>query len=78
MANKKVVVYSTPTCPYCKRTKDYLSQKGIAYTDHNVAENREAAKQMIKKTGQMSVPVITIDDEVVVGFNQALLDKLLS
>lgn len=78
MADKKVVVYSTPTCPYCKRAKDYLSRKGIAYIDHNVIEDRDAAKEMIQKSGQMGVPVITIDDEVVVGFNQALLDKLLS
>jgi len=78
MVDKKVVVYSTPTCPYCKRAKDYLSRKGIPYTDINVAQDREKAKEMIQKSGQMGVPVITIDDEVVVGFNQTLLDKLLS
>ena len=73
MADKKVVVYSTPTCPYCKRTKDYLSRKGIPFVDHNVAQDRDAAKEMIQKSGQMGVPVITIDGEVVVGFNQTLL-----
>jgi len=78
MADKKVVIYSTPTCPYCKRAKDYLSRKGIPYTDINVAQDREKAKEMIQKSGQMSVPVIIIDNEVVVGFDQALLDKLLS
>ncbi len=78
MADKKVVIYSTPTCPYCKRAKDYLSRKGIPFVDRNVAVDRNAAKEMIQKSGQMSVPVITIDDEIVVGFNQALLDKLLS
>ncbi len=78
MADKKVVIYSTPTCPYCKRAKDYLSRKGIPYTDINVAEDREKAKEMIQKSGQMGVPVITINNEVVVGFNQTLLDKLLS
>jgi len=79
MADKKVVIYSTPTCPYCKRAKDYLSRKGIPYTDINVAQDRNAAKEMIQKSGQMGVPVIIIDDnEIVVGFNQALLDKLLS
>ena len=77
MADKKVIIYSTPTCPYCKRAKDYLSRKGIAYTDVNVAQDREKAKEMIQKSGQMGVPVITIDNEVVVGFNQTLLDKLL-
>lgn len=78
MADKKVVIYSTPTCPYCKRAKGYLSQKGIPYTDINVAENRDAAKEMIQKSGQMAVPVIIINGEVVVGFNQTLLDKVLS
>jgi len=78
MVDKKVVVYSTPTCPYCKRAKDYLSRKEIPYVDYNVAQDREKAKEMIQKSGQMAVPVITIDNEVVVGFNQTLLDKLLS
>jgi len=78
MADKKVVVYSTPTCPYCKRAKDYLSRKGIPFVGHNVAQDRDAAKEMIQKSGQMGVPVITIDGEVAVGFNQILLDKLLS
>ncbi len=79
MTDKKVVIYSTPTCPYCKRAKDYLSRKGIPYTDINVAQDREKAKEMIQKSGQMGVPVIIIDDnEISVGFNQALLDELLS
>jgi len=78
MADKKVVVYSTPTCPYCKRAKDYLSRKGVTYTDINVAQDREKANEMIEKSGQMSVPVITIDNEVIVGFNQDLLDKMLA
>ena len=78
MVDKKVVVYSTPTCPYCKRAKDYLSRKEIPYVDYNVAQDREKAKEMIQKSGQMGVPVITIDNEIIVGFNQALLDKLLS
>jgi len=78
MADKKVVIYSTPTCPYCKRAKDYLSRKWIPFVDRNVAVDRDAAKEMIQKSGQMGVPVITIDNEIIVGFNQALLDKLLS
>ncbi len=78
MADKKVVIYSTPTCPYCKRAKDYLSRKGIPYTDIDVAQDKEKAKEMTQKSGQMSVPVIIIDNEIVVGFNQTLLDKLLA
>lgn len=57
--------------------KDYLTQKGVPFTDINVAADREKAKEMIQKSGQMSVPVITIDNELLVGFNQARLDELL-
>jgi len=78
MAEKKVVIYSTPTCPFCKRAKDYLTQKGIKYTDFNVAQDKAKAQEMIQKSGQMGVPVIIVGDEVVVGFNQGLMDKLLS
>jgi glutaredoxin 3 len=77
MADKKVIVYSTPTCPYCKRVKDYLTQKGVSFSDYNVAEDREKAKEMIDKSKQMGVPVIVVDNDVVVGFNQAKLDSLL-
>ena len=78
MADKKVIVYSTPTCPYCKRIKDYLTQKGVSFSDYNVAEDREKAKEMIDKSKQMGVPVIVVGDDVVVGFNQAKLDSLLA
>jgi len=78
MADKKVAIYTTPTCPYCKRAKEYLSRKGISYQEYNVAVDRDKAKEMIQKSGQMGVPVITIDNEVVVGFNQVQLDSLLS
>ena len=78
MVDKKVVIYTTPTCPWCHRAKDYLSRKGISFTEHNVAEDREAAKEMIDKSKQMGVPVIIVGDEVVVGFNQSKLDGLLA
>jgi len=78
MVDKKVTVYSTPTCPYCKRAKDYLTQKGVPFTDYNVAEDREKAKEMIQKSKQMGVPVIVVDNDVIVGFNQAKLDEILS
>ena len=78
MADKKVVIYSTPTCPYCKRAKEYFSRKRISYTDIDVAKDREKAREMTQKSGQMSVPVIIIDGEIVVGFDQGRLDKLLA
>lgn len=78
VVDKKVVIFSTPTCPYCKRAKEYLSQKGIPYFEYNVATDRDAAREMVKKSGQLGVPVITIDDKVIIGFNQIQLGKLLS
>lgn len=78
MAEKKVAIYATPTCPYCKRAKDYFTRKGIKYTDFNVAQDKARAQEMIQKSGQMGVPVIIVDNEVVVGFNQGLIDRLLS
>ena len=78
MADKKVAIYTTPTWPWCHRAKEYLSKKGISYTEHDVSADRDKAREMIQKSGQMGVPVITIDNEVVVGFNQSLIDSLLS
>jgi glutaredoxin-like YruB-family protein len=76
--HKNVVVYSTATCPWCHRAKDYLTSKGVQFTDINVGVDREKAKEMIQKSNQMSVPVITIGDDVIVGFNQSKIDELLS
>ncbi len=78
MTDKKVIIYSTPTWPHCKRAKEYLSRKEIPYTEYNVAVDREKVKEMIQKSGQMGVPVILVDDEVVTGFNQAKVDELLA
>ena len=78
MSQKKVAIYTTPTCPYCKMAKAYLKKKNIPYVEHNVAEDKEALKEMIKKSGQMGVPVILVDDEVITGFNQVELDRLLA
>ena len=58
--------------------KEYLSNKGIAYTEYNVAADKEKAKEMIEKTKQMGVPVTVIGNDIVVGFNQAKLDEILA
>ncbi|MGE3062576.1 MAG: glutaredoxin family protein [bacterium] len=72
-----VKVYSTPTCPWCVRAKQYLSSKNISYMDINVAVDRNAAMEMVKKSGQQGVPVIDIDGNIIVGFDQARIDSLL-
>ena len=58
--------------------KEYLSQKGIAYTEHDLSKDRDKVKEMVEKSGQMGVPVIIVDDNVIIGFNQAKLDELLA
>ena len=72
-----ISVYSTPTCPWCHKTKDYLKEKGIAFTDYNVAEDQAKAEEMVNKSGQMGVPVIDIDGQIVVGFDKEKIDELL-
>jgi glutaredoxin len=58
--------------------KEYLSKKNITYTEYDVSKDREKAKEMVAKTKQMGVPVITIDNEIVIGFNEPQLNKLLA
>jgi glutaredoxin 3 len=73
----KVKVYSTSTCPWCVRVKDFLKEHNIKFTTIDVAEDPEAAAEMIEKSGQQGVPVIEVDGEMVVGFDEEKLKKLL-
>jgi glutaredoxin 3 len=72
-----VVVYTTPSCPYCYQAKEFLSRQGVSFVEKNVAADRRAAMEMIQVSGQQGVPVITVDGEVVVGFNQPRLMQLI-
>lgn len=74
---KKVIIYSTPTCVYCKMTKEFLQKNSIPYEEHNVAEDEKAREEMTQKSHQLGVPVIDIDGEIFVGFNRAELEKAL-
>lgn len=75
---KTVVIYSTPTCTYCKMTKDFFGQNGIQFTDIDVSQNEEKRNEMVEKSGQMGVPVIDIENMIVVGFDEPKLRELLS
>lgn len=75
---REITVYSTPTCPYCQQVKDYLRQKGVEFKDYNVATDLEARNLMVQKSGQLGVPVIDVNGNIVVGFNRNRLDELLS
>ena len=72
-----VIVYSTDTCPYCTMAKSYLSEKGVKYRDVDVGSDRGGAMEMIKKSGQMGVPVLEIKGRVIVGFDRAAIDEAL-
>ena len=73
----KIQIYSTTTCPYCKQEKAYLDGKKIAYENIFVDEDEAKAEEMIKKSGQMGVPVIEIGDQIVVGYDVSTFKKLL-
>jgi glutaredoxin 3 len=74
---KKVTIYSTPTCHFCAMAKDYFKENNVAYEPVDVASDMARRTEMIEKSGQMGVPVIIIGDEVIVGFNKPKLARAL-
>ncbi len=77
MENKKIIVYSTPTCVYCKMAKSFFDANGVEYEDKNVASDTIAREEMLKKSGQMGVPVLDINGTIVVGFDKPQIAQLL-
>ena len=75
---KTVKIYTTPSCTYCKLSKQYFKENGIEYTEVDVAADEKARNEMIQRTGQMGVPVIDIDGEIVIGFDQERLAEMLN
>jgi glutaredoxin 3 len=73
-----IKIYTTPTCGYCRQTKKFLGELGVSYTEYDVSRDRAAAEEMVGLTGQMGVPVIVVDGQVVIGFNRARLEQLLA
>ncbi|MAG08733.1 NrdH-redoxin [Candidatus Woesearchaeota archaeon] len=73
----KVKVYSTPTCPFCIKAKEFLKEHNIEFEDIDVSNNQEASKEMVDKSGQMGVPVIDIDGEIIIGFDVERIGKAL-
>jgi glutaredoxin 3 len=78
MTQPTVTIYSTQTCHYCHLAKDFFTDNHIVFTDIDVGIDRDKAREMVKKTGQMGVPVIEVGDQVVIGFNEEKLRELLS
>lgn len=77
MTTAPVTIYSTPTCHFCGMAKEFFKANNVAYTEHDVAADISARKEMIEKSGQMGVPVIYVGDKLVVGFDEAELRTLL-
>ncbi len=75
--SKHVVVYSTPTCPWCIRAKQFLQENNIAFEDIDVSANHEAAEIMMQKSGQMGVPVLDIEGEIIVGLDKERIKEAL-
>lgn len=75
---KNVIVYSAPTCPWCTKVKDYLDDNNVEYEAFNVSEDSEKAREMIDKSGQQGVPVIDIDGDIIVGFNEPKIKEKLN
>jgi glutaredoxin-like YruB-family protein len=76
--NHKVIVYSTPTCPFCVYAKDYFKANNVPFEDVDVTQDRSRAKEMIVKSGQMGVPVIDINGTILVGFQPEAFASLLN
>ena len=74
---KSALIYSTPTCPYCKLAKAYFTEKHVEYKDINVADDEKAAEEMVRKSGQMGVPVIDIGGTIIIGYDREAIDKAL-
>ena len=73
----RVLVFTTPTCPWCNRAKSYLRSRGVAFKEVDVSRDARTANDLVRRTGQMGVPVIEIDGRAIVGFDQRQVDRLL-
>ena len=73
-----VTIYSTPSCGYCRIAKDWLHTKGVSFTEYNVAADPRRAEEMWRRSGQTGVPVLDVNGRIIVGFNQAEIEKALA
>lgn len=79
---KKVIIYTSATCGYCKMAKRYFDEKEIEYIEYDVSVDQEKAHEIVHKTGQVSVPVIIVEDgkeeKVILGFDRLAVEKALN
>lgn len=76
--DKKITIYTTPTCHFCHMAKDFFNENNIKYAEKDVSTDLEARKEAVEKSGQMGVPIIEIDGQIIVGFNEPMLRELLN
>jgi len=74
---KTVLIYTTPTCQYCKMAKEFFQAKGVEYSEFDVAADEAKRSEMVEKSGQMGVPVIDIENDIIIGFDEPKLRELL-
>ena len=72
---KSVIIYSTNGCVYCKMAKAYFDQKGVTYVEKNVQSDLVAQEEMIKKSGQLGVPVLDIEGTIIIGFDKSAINE---
>jgi glutaredoxin-like YruB-family protein len=72
-----VTLYTTPTCTYCRKAKSYFRENRIPFSEYDVSRDQRRAEEMVRKSGQMGVPVIDVNGRVIVGFNQPEIEKAL-
>jgi len=76
--DKKIRIFSTPSCPYCVTLKEFLKEKGFEFEDIDVSQDKKALDEMVEKTNQMGVPVIDIGGQFVIGFDKEKISQLLN
>ncbi len=74
----EILVYTTPTCSWCAKTKEYLQKKKVEFREIDITEESKDREEMIDKSGQMGVPVLDINDIIIVGFNPEKIDEALA
>ncbi|MDA3950035.1 MAG: glutaredoxin domain-containing protein [Spirochaeta sp.] len=72
-----VTVYTTPTCSFCNKVKKYLKQNRVTFKEHNIARDKRKAEEMVKKSGQMGVPVLDVHGKIIVGFDVNKIEQAL-
>lgn len=73
-----VIVYSTPSCPYCSMVKDFLKKKQVAFENYDVSRDERRAEEMVRKSGQMGVPVVDVNGRIFVGYRPAEIERALN